>query len=234
MRNAQVFDDIRVHVDPHAVLTQLRVKPNSAAAPRVESLVARVQEVARPRALYRACHVERRDEKRVWIDGVAFASRALSTILGSANCVFPYIVTCGHEIEALTSSDSGAFEGIAFDAIANQLLLASCSQVERWIGQSYELGLTATMGPGAGDGELWPLEQQRALFSLLGDTESSIGVELTDDHMMVPMKSLSGLLFPTESNFSSCQLCTSQGCALRDAPFDQVLRDTLVADEPVS
>jgi hypothetical protein len=37
---------------------------------------------------------------------------------------------------------------------------------------------------------------------------------------MVPNKSVSGLLYPSEDGFQSCQLCHREGCPNRRAPFD--------------
>lgn len=42
----------------------------------------------------------------------------------------------------------------------------------------------------------WPLTQQQPLFTLLGDPEASIGVQLTDSLLMIPNKSLSGSGLP--------------------------------------
>ena len=232
MQRVQVLDDIRVHVDHLAVLAQLHIKPESAVASRIASLVAQVQTVIRPLALYRECRVERHNIQSVWIEGVEFTSHALAAMLKSVTHAFAYVVTCGREVDELIPPDGGVFEELALDTILNHLLRASCNEVEQRLGQRYQLGKTATMGPGAGDGELWPLVQQRNLFGLLGDTDALIGVKLTKENLMLPMKSLSGLLFPTEIDFSSCQLCQSQGCFTRNAPFDQTLRDALGAGQP--
>jgi len=69
----------------------------------------------------------------------------------------------------------------------------------------------------------WPMEQQRQLFALLGDVRGRIGVELTESCLMIPIKSISGLLFPTEIRFESCQLCPREGCPGRRAEHDPVL-----------
>ena len=66
------------------------------------------------------------------------------------------------------------------------------------------------------------LGQQRQLFQLLGDVESSIGVRLTDSFLMIPNKTVSGILFPTEVPFYSCQLCTREACPRRRAEYTGV------------
>ncbi len=81
----------------------------------------------------------------------------------------------------------------------------------------------ATMDPGSGDADLWPIEQQKELFSVLGDVEARIGVRLTDSMLMVPTMSVSGIVFPTEAEFASCQVCHREGCPRRTAPFDEAV-----------
>jgi hypothetical protein len=71
----------------------------------------------------------------------------------------------------------------------------------------------------------WPLSEQGALFALLGDPHEAIGVRLTDSYLMVPTKSVSGIRFPTEQSFESCQLCPRERCPGRKAPYDSGLYD---------
>ncbi len=42
---------------------------------------------------------------------------------------------------------------------------------------------------------------------------------------MVPTKSVSGILFPAEESFASCQLCPRENCPNRRAPYDPELFD---------
>ena len=86
------------------------------------------------------------------------------------------------------------------------------------------------MSPGSGDADIWPLQQQRELFTLLGGVDEvtrQIGVELTDALLMVPTKTVSGIRFPTETDFRSCQVCHRPACPSRGAPFDKQLWDLI-------
>jgi hypothetical protein len=53
--------------------------------------------------------------------------------------------------------------------------------------------------------------------------ETVIGVTLTDHCLMIPLKSASGIYFPTEIKFESCQLCPRATCVGRRAPYDPAL-----------
>jgi hypothetical protein len=87
----------------------------------------------------------------------------------------------------------------------------------------YQLGQVSRMSPGSLLD--WPIQEQRPLFAILGNTRELIGVHLTEGLMMVPTKSVSGIFFPTEINFVSCQLCPREGCPGRKATHDKDLYD---------
>ena len=77
------------------------------------------------------------------------------------------------------------------------------------------------MGPGSL--EEWPITQQRLLFDAMDGLDRQIGVKLTDSFLMVPVKSISGIRFPSKNRFESCQLCPRKNCIGRRAPYDQDL-----------
>ena len=85
----------------------------------------------------------------------------------------------------------------------------------------YKLGKTSAMSPGRLAN--WPIREQRPLFSLLGDPETAIGVHLTESFLMIPNKSVSGIRYPTEESFESCQLCPREGCPNRKAAYEPEL-----------
>ena len=69
----------------------------------------------------------------------------------------------------------------------------------------------------------WPIEEQRPLFAILGDIQGAIGVRITEDLVIIPSFSVSGILFPTQISFQSCQLCPREKCQGRRAPYDDKL-----------
>jgi len=87
--------------------------------------------------------------------------------------------------------------------------------------EHYALDKMSRMSPGSL--ESWPIAQQKEFFSLFGDTEELIGVRLTESCIMVPLKSVSGIYFPTEISFESCQLCPRERCIGRRALYDPEL-----------
>ena len=85
----------------------------------------------------------------------------------------------------------------------------------------YAINGLSSMSPGSLSD--WPIEEQKPLFSILGDVETAIGVTLTENFLMVPTKSISGIYFPTDLPFYNCQLCSRKNCDSRKARFDKTL-----------
>ena len=164
------------------------------------------------------------------VDGITFTSRVLRVNLDSVERVFPYVATCGRELDELPIAPDDLLESYCLDTIKRVILDSARSFLEEHVTRTYALGQTSAMSPGRL--EDWPITQQRQLFSLLGDVEGSIGVHLNDSFLMVPTKSVSGIYFPTQVRFESCQLCPREGCVGRKAPYDPSLVKKYRAMEP--
>ena len=132
--------------------------------------------------------------------------------------VFPFVVTCGTEIEEASQGFRDILEQFCLDELKQMALGAASSYLRNHVKRKYLLGKTSSMSPGSL--EDWPITQQKELFSIFGNVKELIGVELTDSFLMVPIKSVSGVIFPTEITFESCQLCQREGCPGRRAPYD--------------
>jgi hypothetical protein len=159
----------------------------------------------------------------VVVDGVTLKSRVLQVNLEKAHRVFPFLVTCGTELEAWSNSMDDVLKKYWSDAVKHMALGAARKALDKHLVGHYELGMTAVMNPGSlAD---WPIQEQAKLFAILGDTQAAIGVQLTDSFLMVPTKSVSGIRFPTEVSFKNCQLCPRDKCPGRAAPYDKDLYD---------
>jgi len=121
-------------------------------------------------------------------------------------------------------------KGFWWDLIKARLLRAANENLGDRLRRTFRLGKTASMRPGAGDVSVWPIEQQRELFSLLGDVENEIGVRLTESFLMAPNKTTSGILFPAETDFRSCEVCRRENCSSRKAPFNRALWEDVRRD----
>ncbi len=216
-----VLDPLQGAVDTPHLLDTLRLREGSQRADEVRRLIDEAVAVARPKAIYKLAFVESRGTDTVVVDGLTFTSRVLRVNLDGLNRVFAYVCTAGREVAAWAGRQEDPLARYWADAINEAILRGAMLAFDRHLTQAYQLEHTSRMNPGSlAD---WPLREQRMLFALLGDVAGAIGVTLMDSLLMVPAKTVSGILFPTEETFASCQLCPREVCPNRRAPYDAAL-----------
>lgn len=215
------MDDIAFRPDLERLMRKLRIKEESRYADQLTALVEEAKAIARPRAMYRVAYVDSRDESSVVIGGVRFQSRVLRVNLDGVHRVFPFAVTGGGELHEWMRGKGDLLVRYYADVISERALRRASATLKAHLVRRYGLGRTSTMSPGSL--EDWSIQEQRPLFDLLGDPEEAIGVRLTDSMLMIPSKSVSGIRFPVEKTFESCQLCQRERCPSRKAPHDPEL-----------
>jgi hypothetical protein len=139
------------------------------------------------------------------------------------------VATCGHELDGVALPAGDVLVQFWWDAIKAEVLSAARAHLLAHLTERFRLGQTARMSPCSGDADVWPIEQRRLLFALLGGVTPFIGVILTDSCLMIPNKTVSGILFPTEHDFRTCQVCYRDPCPNRTAPFDAAVWRSLRA-----
>jgi hypothetical protein len=137
--------------------------------------------------------------------------------------VFAFVATCGAELDTLQVECQDPLLAYCLDCIKAAALRVARGRLKSYIISQYGLEKTSGMSPGSGDTDVWPIEQQVELFTLLGNVEAQVGVRLTESCLMQPNKTVSGLIFPTEKDFITCQLCHRENCPNRHAPFSEQL-----------
>lgn len=218
----EILDNIPFTLDTESVFKHLRFRKESEHMARVvQELIEVVRPVANPKAVYEVSYVDKKDEDSLYIGGIKFTSRVLRVNLDKAERVFPYIATCGRELNEIAISPDDIMKYYCFDAIKEMTVRSAHRYLQDYLTRNYALGETSRMSPG--ELEDWPITQQKELFSIFGNVEDIIGVKLTDSFLMVPLKSVSGICFPSEVRFESCQLCPREICIERKAPYDPEL-----------
>jgi len=219
---AFILDDIPLWVDPESFLRQLRLPPHHETRQEIAELARQAQSLARPKALYRHSPVEEVGEDFVRLEGVSLRSRLLSHNLRTAKCVFPYLATCGTELEAWSQGGHSLLTRYAMEALKSLALEAALRAFREHLDSMFHPGQLSVMNPGSlAD---WPLQEQLSLFRLLGDHAGALGVRLTESLLMVPVKSVSGLAFGSRSGYLNCRLCRRERCPSRKAAYDAEFR----------
>ncbi|MBN2325073.1 MAG: vitamin B12 dependent methionine synthase [Spirochaetes bacterium] len=215
----ETIGDIPFDVPLEDVINRMRLgRKAPAMRSMVKELYREVRGLAKPKALFKASFTGGRTERGVEIDGVEFTSGLLATKLENTERVFPYVVTAGRELDAIGTDKNDVMRVFLIDALKELVLENALRYFERLLADRLALGTMSHMNPGSLND--WPISQQKVLFGLFGDVEKLIGVRLTPSYLMDPIKSVSGIYFPTEIRFESCMLCSRERCPKRRATYD--------------
>lgn len=224
------LDDIHFDLDRAELLKQTRLKARSELAEELWPLAEDGARRARPKALYLVAYVSDRGDDFVDVEGTRFTSRILRVNLDKAHRVFPHLATCGMELQEWAAHIEDPLHRYWAEMVKQLALTTATKALTAHITATYAPGDTSAMNPGSLPD--WPIEQQRALFSLFGAGAQRIGVQLSESLLMVPTKSVSGIRFPTTEHFESCQLCPRENCPGRRAPFEPTLSGAKYSASP--
>ncbi|MFC1580296.1 vitamin B12 dependent-methionine synthase activation domain-containing protein [Thermodesulfobacteriota bacterium] len=190
---------------------------------KARSLLDMAKPLISARAFYKVCFIEERPEDALVIDGILFRSHVLQQNCEGVERVFPFVVTIGSELEDEAEAFKDLLDKYYIDRIGNIALFMARRYLEDHLRSKYSLGGMSHMNPGSLKD--WPIQEQEPLFSLLSDPEKAIGVQLNESFLMIPKKSVSGIFFPTEVRFESCQLCPRERCVGRRAAYNETLAE---------
>ena len=196
------------------------MEPDSDVS-EIQPLIDVAMTLIEPRALYDVRYIEEKLEDAVMVNGRRLKSRVLRKNLDQAERIFPFVITLGPKLGEKQADSTDLLENFYLDTIGNVALNSARKQLKRHLKSEFALEKISSMAPGSLLD--WPIEEQAPLFKLLGDVDAAIGVKLSNSLLMLPAKSISGIYFPTEVSFFSCQLCPRERCESRKAKYDPKL-----------
>jgi len=215
-----ILENIQVQVDLAAVQKRLRLTRESDVK-LIHDLAAFVRPLLEPKVLYEIRYIEEKSAEGVKVGGVRLRSKVLRKNLDQAGRIFPFVITIGSKFSEGLDARADLLEKYYLDTIGNVALTQVRNQLQDHLRTTHGIEKAAFMAPGSLPD--WPIEEQRPLFQLLGDVPAAIGVRLTESLLMLPAKSVSGIYFPTETSFFSCQLCPRERCDSRKARYNEQL-----------
>jgi hypothetical protein len=220
--NVHILEKIPLDLPFGEIRRQLHLKNDDARWDEVKNLIQAVLPDIDAKAVYRVCYIDDKQDHIIGIDGVCFNSRVLAKNLTAVERVFPFVVTIGSSYLEQMDAQEDLVVKYYLDVIGNIALSTARRYFEKSLQARYGLEGMSFMSPGSLTD--WPLEEQRPLFALFGDGETPIGVSLNSSCLMIPSKSVSGIYFPTEVPFISCQLCDRKDCPSRKAAYDRKIK----------
>ncbi len=188
----------------------------------IDEFTGRCKEISEPQAGFAIFdHPEFNKEKNSLIlDNVSLnLGKMVASYLKGSSYIAVFVATCGERVELLSKQlmrESHVLEGYIVDLIGSELAEETADYVHRHIEIKVEhegLSVTNRYSPGYCN---WPVSDQHNLFSALkGDT---CGIQLTPTSLMIPVKSVSGILgigHHVKRVAYKCKLCSDDKCILR-------------------
>ena len=164
-------------------------------------------------------NIESVQEDRVIIENsITLKSKVISRLLESCDGVAIFVLTIGNHLEdmvAYLAENGCVLQATVLDAIgsatAERLVILAEDRIKE-ITASRGLVISRRFSPGYCD---WNVSQQEIIFkSMQGNT---VGVRLTGEYLMVPRKSISGIIgIGIENNnietYNPCKTCLTLDC----------------------
>ena len=220
-RPADIFQHIPVDFHFPEFARRIRMEHTGQSRKDIDAVLGRALPLLNPKAVYKVSYIGERNQDRITLDNVDFRSKALSDNLQQVQRVFPYVATCGHEVDELVVDAADFLAQFWIDTLKVMALESALRFLEKHIKAKHHIEQLSSMNPGSGEQDFWPIEQQKNLFALFGDVQALIHVRLTDSCLMIPNKSVSGLYFATDAKFETCQFCSRDNCPRRRAPYNE-------------
>ena len=214
-----IIKDIPFEVEEKGMLDFLRLRPGTSRSSDFLKILDEARSIAAPKAAFSVAPARITGDESVEIGGVDFTSRVMRVNLEDACSVYPFVATCGVDLDEWSNSLSGTLQRFWADSIMLMALGCAVTHLEVYLKDRIGKGTRlSSMNPGSITD--WPLEAQATLFSLLGNAAEAIGVSLTDKMVIRPLKSISGIYFVSEKDFVNCSLCPRHDCTSRRAQYD--------------
>jgi Vitamin B12 dependent methionine synthase, activation domain len=201
----RVLDPLPIVVSRPLVMLRLGYRSASQAPPKttklLDEVIAHAEKLLAPRAVCALCDVAPSSEGVLRIGpaiggpAIESNSRSLGERLSGCRTALVFAATIGAGSEDWVHSigDKGELsKALLGDAYASAAAIALGMALEQEAAREFKvLGLQPTRrhAPGYGD---WSLEDQAPLLKLVD--AARIGIQLTEDHLMVPAKSISGVI----------------------------------------
>jgi len=208
---------------------KLRLSESQAEEVDFPSIVEEVQNLAKPRAVWERYDVDEIAEGFVAIAGSNFRSSVLASMLLESDSVFPFVMTIGDSVEKKASRTEDSLKQYCYEYLGDFVLLQTSDHLRHHLEILSGGSNFSWYSPGSVDD--FKLEEQRNLFRILGDVRERIGVELRENLIMHPRKSISGLYFESEEQFYTCQICQREKCIGRRAPYDSSMAENYNIDQ---
>jgi hypothetical protein len=135
----EVLANIPVKLELEEVIKKLRLRHrNESVEKSIQELIELARPIARPKAVYKVAEVDNRNGDSLHINGVRFSSRVLRINLDKAAKVYPYVVTCGRELDEIKIPSHEYMRSYFWDQIKEMVVRSSLYYLQDYLKQRYE------------------------------------------------------------------------------------------------
>lgn len=202
----------------------------------IEELREEAKSIGLPKTIVRECIIGRKSENEIVIDGMAHKSILLIEKLKDVERIYAYVATCGDELDKWAEKylDDPLNEFIS-SSIMRLAISPALHLLHIWVQENTDIEKFAELNPGSLPS--WPITGQRQVFGLIAGSENEyspqyvkekIGVSLAPSYLMIPLKSVSGIIFKTNEDWHNCSRCSKKDCPNRRAEM------SFMAEEMIS
>lgn len=219
--------DIRdIEIDRRKVYRRIGYEAGHKPPARISSLmddyIENIHHLVAPHFAYEIRDVEWVQDNSVCIEGsIILESKVIARLLEKCQRVAMFVLTIGDHLEETSrrlSQDGLVLQSAVLDAIGSNATEKMADTIQDEIKEVVGrdgLVISPRFSPGYCD---WDIKQQQMIFRVIdGDP---LGVQLTENCLMIPRKSISGVIgigTPESSieNYNPCRTCRKRNCTSR-------------------
>jgi len=226
-----ILSDIKIKLDAEELITYLNGGNSSRKlVAKAEEILNESRSLLQPAAVYEQIKILEVTNNAVLCSGINapkvwLSMGPCSELMKKAAAAITSVVTIGFELDKRVKNlnlQGDYLSAYLMDAIGLIALDQAVSKIQRTAATEAEKNMCGTgpfLSPGSIDG--WPLSEQKKFCSLVPIDQ--INVQLNKSNVLVPLKSVSGIIgigpeYSSGKTESICRFCTqSLSCRIRAA-----------------
>jgi hypothetical protein len=217
LNGCAILNNLKFNIVYDELVTNLNINDNIEAQV-LKELIEEARKIAKPKALFKKCVINRKGTDYVVIDNKKFFSKVVSVNLHKEIIVFPYIVTCGNELQEWCNSQKHSLASKIARSIGQSILVQMLNELPKYLENEFKISPLARVNPGSTID--WDLSDLEKIFSILDNPLKLINVSINDSFFMSPTMTNSGIYFRNETGYKNCIMCTMD-CPLRETSYDK-------------
>jgi hypothetical protein len=195
------------------------VDPSARISSLLDEYIEKTQHLIKPSYSYLIKDIEKVEGSRSFIKGpIVFESEAIARMLERCEKIAVFILTIGSRLEETVgqlADNNLIVEAYVLDAIGSSAADSLADLVQdktRDEARDHGLCISRRFSPGYCD---WDISQQEMVFPALNGDSS--GVFLSEEFMMTPQKSISGIIGiglcdSGVDSYNPCKTCSKRNC----------------------